>query len=120
MAVAIINGEDCAGRHWRAEARVLVPFPVLGELLFGAALSGRREENTERVRQFMASARLGGCGSATCEQYAELRLRLRRQGTPIPEPDIWIAAVCLANGARLASRDTHFDGIPELDRDEWR
>ncbi len=44
---------------------------------------------------------------------------LRAQGTPIPENDIWIAALARQHTLRLVSRDTHFDGVPGLDVVRW-
>ena len=37
---------------------------------------------------------------------------LRRQGTPIPTNDIWIAAVTLENGGRVVASDDHFTWVP--------
>lgn len=33
--------------------------------------------------------------AATAIIYARLRLRLRKKGKPIPENDLWIAALCM-------------------------
>ena len=42
----------------------------------------------------------------------------RRQGTPIPVNDLWIAAVVMEHGLDLYSRDSHFDHLPQLPRVE--
>ena len=48
--------------------------------------------------------------------YAGLFAQLRRQGTPIPTNDIWIAALALQHNLALLSRDAHFDNLPQLRR----
>jgi tRNA(fMet)-specific endonuclease VapC len=39
---------------------------------------------------------------------------LKRQGTPIPTNDIWIAATALENGGRIVAYDSHFEAVPGL------
>jgi tRNA(fMet)-specific endonuclease VapC len=39
---------------------------------------------------------------------------LRRQGTPLPTNDLWIAATALETGTRLVSYDIHFQHVPGL------
>ena len=39
-----------------------------------------------------------------------------KNGTPIPENDIWIAAAALETGSRLVSFDTDFDNVGGLVR----
>jgi predicted nucleic acid-binding protein len=49
---------------------------------------------------------------------AELRagLQLRRQGTPIPAHDLWIAALAAQHGALLCTQDAHFQNLPQIPR----
>jgi predicted nucleic acid-binding protein len=42
--------------------------------------------------------------------------QLRRQGTPIPTNDIWIAALVLQHDLVLLTDDTHFSNIPQIAR----
>lgn len=48
------------------------------------------------------------------EEYAKIRLKLKENGTPIPENDIWIAAICKVNAILLATNDKHFNKIEGL------
>lgn len=50
----------------------------------------------------------------TAEQYARLFVQLKRAGTPIPDNDLWIAALTLENDLVLITRDRHFNQIPQL------
>jgi predicted nucleic acid-binding protein len=42
--------------------------------------------------------------------------QLRKQGTPIPANDLWIAALVLQHSLMLYDRDAHFDALPQLTR----
>jgi tRNA(fMet)-specific endonuclease VapC len=42
--------------------------------------------------------------------------QLRKQGTPIPTNDMWIAALVLQHSLILFARDVHFDALPQLPR----
>lgn len=55
-------------------------------------------------------------GRATLEQYARLFVQLKRAGTPVPDNDLWIAAVVIEHDLALITRDRHFDKVPQLRR----
>lgn len=46
---------------------------------------------------------------------SDIRLKLKQKGNPIPENDIWIAAICIANGLPLLTADRHFQNIDNLE-----
>ena len=50
----------------------------------------------------------------TARTYAALRMTLKSKGKPIPENDIWIAAICVQHSIPLASSDGHFVEVPGL------
>ena len=53
-------------------------------------------------------------GRETTEQYARLFVQLKRAGTPIPDNDLWIAALAMEHDLALVMRDRHFDKVPQL------
>jgi tRNA(fMet)-specific endonuclease VapC len=56
------------------------------------------------------------CDEETAVRYAELKLQLKKAGTPIPLNDVWIAALVLQHQATLFTRDSDFERIPQLPR----
>lgn len=119
IAIAVLNGEATAVSRWHAEPEVLLPAPVLAELLYGAMRSARPAENIERVRSLSRSMEFTACSAPVCFRYAQLKAELARAGLPIPTNDLWIAACCLEAEAILVPCDRHFDSIAELQREEW-
>ncbi len=45
---------------------------------------------------------------------ADVKDALRRQGTPLPINDVWIAAHAMEVGATLVTFDAHFDAVKGL------
>jgi len=44
---------------------------------------------------------------------------LRKKGRPIPENDIWIAAIAFQHDLTLVSRDEHFEEVEDLKLEKW-
>jgi hypothetical protein len=59
-------------------------------------------------------------GRETAEEYARLFVQLKRAGTPIPDNDLWIAALALQHNVMLVTRDHYFERIPQLLRGYFR
>jgi predicted nucleic acid-binding protein len=51
---------------------------------------------------------------ATAEHHARVFVQLKRAGTPIPDNDVWIAAIVLEHNLTLVTRDRHFECIPQI------
>lgn len=95
---------------------ILIPFVVIGELRAGFVF-GRREAENERVlRRFLLKegVRVMFADDQTTHHYASVFRQLRKQGTPIPTNDMWIAALVLQHNLALHARDKHFDHLPQL------
>lgn len=85
-----------------------VPSIALGELHYGARKSSRTEKNLEQLEALASQAVILPCDVQTSYWYGYVKDGLRRTGQPIPENDIWIAAMALQHGLTLATRDNHF------------
>jgi tRNA(fMet)-specific endonuclease VapC len=96
----------------------VLPVPVVGELRYGALNSRRADENVAEVERLAARCRILDITLATAEVYARLRLDLKKKGKPIPENDLWIAALCVEHQVKLAAVDSHFDAVDGLQRFE--
>lgn len=111
-------------RHFRNAAEVsdklaayeelYVPQTALGELYYGAFKSARREENLWKIERFLVASNVLGTDNETARQYGKIAAQLARDGTPIPQNDVWIAAVAIQCGLPLATTDAHFQRIEGL------
>jgi len=94
-----------------------VPQTALGELYYGAFKSARPEENIAQIERFLVAADVLGADNETARQYGKIAAQLARNGTPIPQNDIWIAAVAIQCGLPVATADDHYlrvDGLSVL------
>ena len=97
---------------------VLLPFIVLGELRAGFAVGSQGPRNEAVLRRFLMKPGIGVlyADEQTTHHYGALYRQLRKQGTPIPTNDMWIAALVLQHSLVLCARDAHFDVLPQLTR----
>ena len=102
-----------------AEPRLYLPVIVLGEYRFGLLGSTKAKEITPRLDALEQAASVLPIDPGTTRHYAAVRQQLKSCGTPIPENDVWIAALCRQHNLRLLSRDGHFDHVHGLTRIGW-
>lgn len=88
----------------------------LGELLAGFKVGSKTEKNRKILYEFLDGPRVQiyPVSERTAEFYGEIYMNLRKQGTPIPTNDMWIAATAQEHGLVLASHDRHFEAVSGL------
>lgn len=102
-----------------AEAALYLPWVVVGELHYGAQKAKRREEAIAQVREFLRIAIPLWPDNPTLEQYGQIKAEIAEAGTPIPDNDIWIAALAREYELPLVTRDHHFAVVPGLKTFAW-
>lgn len=112
------RGDDFVVDLVAAADEVWLPFVVLGELRAGFAVGSQGARNEEILRRFLMKPGVGILypGEQTTHHYANVYRQLRKQGTPIPTNDMWVAALALEHSLVLCARDAHFDALPQLTR----
>ena len=96
---------------------ICIPYVALAELYAGAYRSSRPEWHLGQISRFQEAVDLILPDDHTSEIYGRISAQLMHAGTPIPQNDIWIAAVALQTGLPLATADRHFElvhGLPIL------
>ncbi|MEO4048765.1 type II toxin-antitoxin system VapC family toxin [Pseudomonas sp. CAU 1711] len=93
---------------------------TLGELRYGAEKSQQRERalaSIETLSQLIAPAPLS---EATAEHYGQIRAELQKQGRPIGNNDLWLAAQARAEGWILVTNnEREFVRVPGLQVENW-
>jgi len=92
-----------------------------GELVYGAWRSGRPDHFLAALEQRVwPNIRVLGFDFESAVIYGRLRADFEHAGTPLAEPDLRIAAVCLRHDATLATGNLrHFERVPELRSEDW-
>jgi tRNA(fMet)-specific endonuclease VapC len=114
----LCRGNDSVVETVELADEVWLPFIVLGELRAGFAVGKQGSRNEAVLRRFLLKPGVGVlyADEQTTHHYAALYRQLRKQGTPIPTNDMWIAALVLQHSLVLGARDAHFDVLPQLVR----
>jgi len=119
IVIALFGGDSRVREHFAAAEELFTASIVIGELYFGARKSRRRAENVAQVADFVASSKVLSCDVQTARWYGEVKAGLRERGQPIPDNDIWIAAVVRQHDLTLITRDNHFGQVQDLKTQAW-
>ncbi len=95
---------------------VWIPLIVLAEMKAGFLGGSQQYRNEGLLQTFLGKPTVGIFLPVreTAEHYARLFVQLKRAGTPIPDNDLWIAALLLEHDLRLITRDRHSERVPQL------
>ena len=100
----------------RSADRLMVPSVVLGEYYFGIRQSRRRRRYEDWLTRYLPETEIATITSATADAYADIRLDLKRLGSPIPPNDVWIASLARQHTLEILSNDRHFDLVEGIRR----
>lgn len=119
VIIALLTGEAAIREHLATVDEVFLPSVAIGELYYGARKSGRPNENLERIDELVLTNVVLVCDNETARRYGEIKNTLRLKGRPLPENDIWIAALARQHDLTLVTRDMHFEQIDDLNMTMW-
>jgi len=94
-----------------------LPSIVVGELHRGLYNSQKADEGRAKIARLQSVSIGLNVDAHTGEYFAVVDSRLAQKGRPIPDNDVWIAALALQYEMRLFTKDNHFkevDGIELL------
>lgn len=100
-------------------SEVFIPCIVIGELYFGSYKSLKVQENLNRIDEFALSNTVLPCDIETAKKYGDIKNRLKEKGQPIPENDIWIAAIAQQYALTVVTKDAHFKLVENLKIELW-
>jgi predicted nucleic acid-binding protein len=90
------------------------------ELLKGAYLSRRCEENLARVTDVISNMQILDLTFIACEEAAKIYIELKNKGSMVGEFDILIAAIARASNEELVTRDEYFEIlVPASKLQKW-
>ena len=112
------RGDRSVTEKVESASEVWLPFVVVAELRAGFAAGNREPGNEALLRRFLIESCTGILypDDQTTHHYASIYRQLRKQGTPIPTNDMWIAALVLQHSLILCARDAHFDALAQIVR----
>ena len=119
VVVAYFRGDQALRPQFAGAVPLHLPWVVLGELYFGAQRAQRRQDQLAFIRDLPTYAVVLFPDHDTAAIYGEVKAELAQLGKPIPDNDLWIAAIARQHDLPLATRDAHFGLVPRLKTLSW-
>ena len=101
------------------EGKIYVPSIAIGELWFGAEKSRKKSSNRKQIEALVDQVTVLPVTEETSKHYGIIKNHIKQKGKPIPENDIWIAAVAREYDVVLVTRDQHFSNIDLIKTEAW-
>jgi predicted nucleic acid-binding protein len=120
----ILRGDSGMKHRWRKEEAVgnqtVIPLIVYFEVKRGL-LSAGASTKLAAFEQVCAALEVHGLTVRDMDVASRIYSECKRQGRPIEDADILIAAFCIAGGYTLVTNNIrHFANIEGLKLDNWR
>lgn len=114
--VAYLEGDPDTASFLDAhgEQPLFVPSLALFEVYRGAARTGGVNQ-IERVMTGLDWLEPLPLTEPAARDAARIEMDLLEEGEPVNLGDTLIAGICRHHGARIVTRDTHFERVPELE-----
>ena len=116
---ALAAGDETLIQTIEKVPRLCVTIISLGEYSYGIAQSRHEIELARWLDAFLQRADVLYLRRETLPYYAEVRRQVKKDGTPIPANDCWIAALAKEHRLPVVSLDKHFDAVKGLRRISW-
>jgi tRNA(fMet)-specific endonuclease VapC len=103
------------------QGEILTSALVVGELIFGAECSARREENRENIRRKLERIRIVPFYAQLGDRWGTVKAQLQARGRMKADIDLLIAATAVEEGAILVTDDAALlaRDIPGLTVENW-
>jgi tRNA(fMet)-specific endonuclease VapC len=119
IITAWLKGETALADKIDKAKEIHIPIIVLGELYYGALYSTKVEKNIRDIKSITSNYNVLKVDEETTIAYGNIKAALRKKGKPIPENDIWIAAIAKRYKLIVVTRDKHFKEIESINIKSW-
>lgn len=116
---ALFDGDAALLEVLDATERLALPSVVIGEYRYGLKRSRHHRQLEALLDALVADTEVLVVDAESARVYADVREGLRQRGRPLPENDVWIAALCRQHGLDLVTRDGDFAHVEGLHTVGW-
>jgi len=88
-------------------------------MYFGAEKSGRVAHNRQRVIDLARAIAVLTLDHDSASEFGKIKQYLQTRGHPIPDHDVWIAALARQHSLVVVTRDAHFKEVDNLLLATW-
>jgi len=119
IVVSVLRRVPGMQEKLQSASEIWLPLFALGELEYGESHSSQPEKQRQALSIFLQGVEVLFPSETTTRHYGKVKAELARAGTPIPENDVWIAAMAIEHGLPLATCDAHFSRVTGLTVLDW-
>ncbi len=119
IITAWLKGDTSIASKIDKAKEVHIPIIVVGELYYGALYSTQVQKNINNIKSMTSNYNVLQIDEETTIVYGNIKAILRKKGKPIPENDIWIAAIGQRFQLTIVTRDKHFKEIESINLKSW-
>ena len=119
IIAAWLKGETSVAYKIDKAKEIHIPIIAVGELYYGALYSTQVAKNIKEIKSITANYGVLQIDEETTIAYGNIKAALRKKGKPIPENDIWIAAIAKRFKLVVVTRDKHFKEIDGINIKSW-
>lgn len=120
IVIELFRGNSAIITKLGNKQKVDIPHVVLAELLLGAYRASNTEKHLSQIRNFLKKCNIIQGDLDTANAYAIIKTELLKKGKPIPENDIWIAAIAKQHDLILITKDRHFKEVQGIEIETWQ
>jgi tRNA(fMet)-specific endonuclease VapC len=111
IVIDLFRGDKIAIARVKKIKTIYVPVIVIGELYYGANKSNQTPKRLLEIEQLERTVIIMDVTKSTARIYGQIKNELHIKGKPIPENDVWIAAIAKEHNFTLLTKDQHFDNV---------
>jgi tRNA(fMet)-specific endonuclease VapC len=121
VCIEILRGNNkVVKRRQEYPGEVSISFMTVAELVYGANISGRPEENRILVEKFLLTVGIIQSDMLILKRFGEIKAGLYKKNMLVPEADIFIAATAIEKAEAIITGNVkHFDRIDGLKIENW-
>ncbi len=114
IIIELLNGNSKISALIEKMSDIFISAIVIGELYYGAFNSSHKKRNLKKLEEFIIVSSIIEINTETSKYYGEIKVELKKIGKPIPENDLWIAAIANQYNLTLITKDKHFKNVKSL------
>lgn len=114
IIIDLFRGDKAVYDFFQKHSNLAIPVIVIGELMYGAENSSHAKKHIQQVSDFISQVETIEINEETAVFYGKIKSQLKIDGKPIPENDIWIAAISAQHKVDLVTNDKHFKNVKSL------
>jgi len=115
IIIDVLKNDEATIKKLATYNKVYYPIIAIAELIYGAYNAQNTTKKLSEVEKIKTKGISLYVDYATTYEYGKIKSKLKQNGTPIPENDIWIAAIALQHQLPVFTNDKHFEKVENLE-----